>query len=514
MHIDIPQLLASSSPPTEAERVHLNQLLDTTNDEIFRLTAAINKLVLDREALRQNVASYQAILASIRRLPEDMLREIFVRCLPSNKAANTMTTEAPLLLGLVCRSWREISLTTPALWASIHVRFFQNLEPLQIQRLSREAQAWIARSGTCPLTVELLSSHHIGPPVVEFVESLTRLATRWCQIRIEAPAQALTSLKTLSKNDVPRLEEFSHSEMTRRFTDRGCDDLWESLDILAGNRLRDLGLCNIMMQNLGLATSKVNFGQLTRLNLVTGIRTALMSIGEILARCLNLVTCDLSISSMYSTAVSWNFPPITLLHLLTLDLNIFGYMKQGGSGRPDELEEFISAFMVPRLSSFKHTLPKVTYWVSIAQRSAIENLTMPLMHLASDSVLPYLRSSTIKRLKLDVSFNKWLPVDIERTESADLELLMAIDNEIVCPFLEVLELDNFCYSTATFVDLVKQRAGFRSSDGTRPLKVVHATFLEEPDRDVLSQLDDLVASGLSLSVIYHGPKRSNRVTVR
>ncbi|KAJ7592527.1 hypothetical protein C8J56DRAFT_928889, partial [Mycena floridula] len=474
MHIDIPELLASSALPTEAERAYLNQLLSTSNNEISRLTVAIDKLVLEREALQQNVASFQAILAPIRRLPEDMLREIFVHCLPPKRAADTMTTEAPLLLGLICRSWRVISLTTPALWASIRVQFFQNLKPLQVQRLSKEAQAWIARSGTCPLTVELLSSHHIEPPVVEFVESLTRLATRWRQIRIEGPAQALTSLKTLSKNDVPRLEEFSHSEMTRRYTDRGCDDLWESLDILAGNRLRDLGLRNVMMQNLGLATSKVNFGQLTRLSLGAGSRMTLMSIGEVLARCLNLVTCDLSASSTDSTAASWNFPPIILLHLLTLNLNIFGYMERG-LGRPDELEEFLSAFTVPQLSSFKHDGRKASHWLSIAQRSAIENLTMPLVHLRHESVLPYLRSSIIKRLKLNVSYNQQLPwhvESVERIESADLELLMATNNavEVVCPLLEVLELDYFCYSSATFVDLVKQRAGFRSSDGIRPLK--------------------------------------------
>ncbi|KAJ7592592.1 hypothetical protein C8J56DRAFT_479513 [Mycena floridula] len=133
MQVDIPALLASSSLPTEAERAYLNQLLNTSNDEISRLTAAIDKLVLEREALQCNVVSYKAILAPIRRLPEDMLREIFVSCLPSNKAAAIAITEAPLLLGRICLSWREIALSTPALWASIHVHILHFLGLADVQ---------------------------------------------------------------------------------------------------------------------------------------------------------------------------------------------------------------------------------------------------------------------------------------------------------------------------------------------------------------------------------------------
>ncbi|KAJ7592577.1 hypothetical protein C8J56DRAFT_1045048 [Mycena floridula] len=226
MHIDIPELLASSSLPTEAERAYLNQLLSTSNDEISRLTAAIDKLVLERETLQQNVASYQAILAPIRRLPEDMLREAFVHCLPSNEAAATVITDTPLLLGRICRSWREIALSTPALWASIHVQFFQNFKPPQVQRLSKEASAWVARSGACPLTIRVDYGGCEDPLAIEFIESLTNLSKRWRSLEIRAPAEWLVWLASLSNSDDLWLQSFSHSA-PRQSDSQIRETLWQ-----------------------------------------------------------------------------------------------------------------------------------------------------------------------------------------------------------------------------------------------------------------------------------------------
>ncbi|KAJ7592785.1 hypothetical protein C8J56DRAFT_1045245 [Mycena floridula] len=85
-----------------------------------------------------------------------------------------------------------------------------------------------------------------------------------------------------------------------------------------------------------------------------------------------------------------------------------------------------------------------------------------------------------------------------------MDLFMAIDNasDVVCPFLEVLELPNFQFSDQIFVKLVKRR---RNSEGKSHLKVVRANFNGSSgiQLDVLSQLDELVASGLSMSISYY-----------
>ncbi|KAJ7592561.1 hypothetical protein C8J56DRAFT_479293 [Mycena floridula] len=498
MHINIPELLASSSPPSEAERAHVNQLLDISNDEICRLTATIDKLVLERELLQRNVASYEAILAPIRLLSDDVLREIFVSCLPPNKAAATATADAPLLLGLICRYWRQLSLSTPALWASIQVQFSPSLASVDVQRLCDEAKAWLARSGTCPLTIQLSDINCKHPDsAINFVRSLTRFSNRWRSIEIDAPATWLTSLVSLSKSEVPKLEKFSHLS-----GDVGCGDLWQSLGILESERLNELGLCNSIL-NINMSLSNINFGQLTRLNLDVGYQSTPTYISRILTRCRNLVACHIRINIVHPATLSyeWTFEPVTLHRLLNLSLSTTGYSDRT-SNLLDELEEFLSRIKLPQLSSFKHTIPRVTSWLSVAQRSPIENLTLFLAHLGDESVVQYLRSSiSIKRLRINFAYDsRNAPESIAR-----MTLLMTTEDagKVICPCLEVLELPRFIFPSTTFVDLVKRRAAFRGSDGNTPLKVVHATFVRiTVDLKVLSQLDDLVASGLALSVVY------------
>ncbi|KAJ6554425.1 hypothetical protein B0H19DRAFT_868891, partial [Mycena capillaripes] len=48
-------------------------------------------------------------------LPTEITVEIFTHCLPDEPCV-PRTDTAPLLLGRICRTWREISLATPELW--------------------------------------------------------------------------------------------------------------------------------------------------------------------------------------------------------------------------------------------------------------------------------------------------------------------------------------------------------------------------------------------------------------
>ncbi|KAJ7601142.1 hypothetical protein C8J56DRAFT_880671 [Mycena floridula] len=508
--MEIDELLASGSPPTQAQRAHLNRLIDTSNDEISRLNAAIDKLITEREMLQQNVASYKAFLAPIRRLPGDMLRDIFVSCLPMNKAADIAITDAPLLLGRVCRSWRELAMSTPQLWASIHVRFAENLDSTTVQRLCDEAQTWIARSGICPLTVKVGNSGCTSPILVKFIQSLTRFSTRWRSIELEAAAVWLTPLMSLSKNGVPRLEKFSHSELRHRdtmkeFTD--CERLWLSSAILGGEQLRDLTLQNPMVANPDvLAMSKIRFGQLTRLTLEVGRRTTLEFVADIFNRCPNLIACCVTITDRmpqgHPATNEGHFTPMNLPCLSTFDLTV-----RGGPSN-DSIEDFFSNLHLPQLSSFKLNVETVSSWISVAESSSVsvESLAISFAALQHASVLEYLCTSTsIKRLRITDPGSYTL----EAAGIHDMTSLLPINNfgDIACPNLEVLELHNIqSFTDSTFVEFVRKRAAFRNIEGKTQLKAVHATFYRSADIRVLSQLEDLITAGLSLSISYQSDR--------
>ncbi|KAJ7204619.1 hypothetical protein C8J57DRAFT_1100717, partial [Mycena rebaudengoi] len=78
----------------------------------------LHDLEHSRAATRRQL---NTILDPIARLPLEITSDIFMRCLPEVCRPNART--APILFLNVCATWAEIALSTPALWATIHVDF-------------------------------------------------------------------------------------------------------------------------------------------------------------------------------------------------------------------------------------------------------------------------------------------------------------------------------------------------------------------------------------------------------
>ncbi|KAJ6594657.1 hypothetical protein B0H19DRAFT_912125, partial [Mycena capillaripes] len=100
--------------------------LKRLDEEIADLQKAINKLAAERDGLGTFVESHKALISPVRRLPLDIIQEIFVACIPTHRNCVMSASEAPVLLGRICSSWRAISLSTPRIWARIHI-----VEPAQ-----------------------------------------------------------------------------------------------------------------------------------------------------------------------------------------------------------------------------------------------------------------------------------------------------------------------------------------------------------------------------------------------
>ncbi|KAJ6595071.1 hypothetical protein DFH09DRAFT_887300, partial [Mycena vulgaris] len=70
------------------------------------------------------ITSLKGVLSPIRRIPPEILAEIFLNCRQNSRASEfysiTDPSEAPLLLGRVCSSWRVIAHGTPRLWDALY----------------------------------------------------------------------------------------------------------------------------------------------------------------------------------------------------------------------------------------------------------------------------------------------------------------------------------------------------------------------------------------------------------
>ncbi|KAJ7662952.1 hypothetical protein B0H17DRAFT_909987, partial [Mycena rosella] len=121
------RILHTNAVPSDADCQRIRDLLAGPRKEAADLSAEISRIqeLLDeltekRDALDDFIAAHSALISPARRLPEDIVRDIFVACLPSNRNALILSDEAPLLLCQICSAWRQLALLTPRLWASVH----------------------------------------------------------------------------------------------------------------------------------------------------------------------------------------------------------------------------------------------------------------------------------------------------------------------------------------------------------------------------------------------------------
>ncbi|KAJ7140571.1 hypothetical protein C8R43DRAFT_830219, partial [Mycena crocata] len=73
-----------------------------------------------QEQKTRDLAALKAIISSIRRIPPEILAEIFLFCVDPVKLRSDYSIDSPrqppLLLCHVCALWRAVAVNTPRLW--------------------------------------------------------------------------------------------------------------------------------------------------------------------------------------------------------------------------------------------------------------------------------------------------------------------------------------------------------------------------------------------------------------
>ncbi|KAJ7763787.1 hypothetical protein B0H16DRAFT_1801170 [Mycena metata] len=84
-----------------------------------------------QEHALQSIAAWKVVPSPVRRLPFDILAEIFVfRVVPSLRSRSTSADdprEPPILMSHVCALWRNVALNTPRLWSDLIFLFSKSL---------------------------------------------------------------------------------------------------------------------------------------------------------------------------------------------------------------------------------------------------------------------------------------------------------------------------------------------------------------------------------------------------
>ncbi|KAF4614190.1 hypothetical protein D9613_007582 [Agrocybe pediades] len=150
----------------------------------------IQELTEMREQSQSSLKKLESLLAPIRRIPLELLDNIFIHCLPRERFMKPDITEAPISIMGVCRVWRDISINVPELWTSLDLtekerNLPRRTDPNQCNRTAL-LDLYFKRAGSrLPLSLCIDD----GPDTVPFNITTTyrKLSHRWQHLKVYQP---------------------------------------------------------------------------------------------------------------------------------------------------------------------------------------------------------------------------------------------------------------------------------------------------------------------------------------
>ncbi|EDR15522.1 uncharacterized protein LACBIDRAFT_301988 [Laccaria bicolor S238N-H82] len=550
--------------PNDPEIDHIKKLLSEPlaqladlDKEIVRTRATLKNLIGKHGALHNKIKAHRALISPVRRLPPDVLGEIFFHCLPQHRNPAMSAKEAPVLLGRVCSSWRTIVLSTPRLWARIHIptpntvftrpptpQDHEQLDPGFVDKISHRSKAaeeWIEKSGACPLSISIHMPSYVdtrsrvaGWAFERVTEQLISSRHRWRSLTVRAMDPAFTHLKNIAAEDLPLLESISLVRLHSGWPPHPSSappKPWSLCGLLAAPHLRSLSL-SFAYENF--ANLPVKWAQLTKLELDTegyvhgpihqGI--SYQNVKKVLSQCPGLVTCALRLSHPEPLHEMVKFD-VRLPRLRNLLLNV-SYAAFGHIFNYFELPqlhniEFKQPFI--RTASSLDISLSVPVDILLQNGGTLRSLSLDLYSMRKEDLIICLQSSPgITHLRLSAALAP--PFALVDTQSnAELEPVMndAILTlltpssspdlpSVLCPLLEEFECkggsQSLHFSDDALVQFLLKRCKYaRKGDGTGPLLKRVSVYLDRTqpdDSDVggLKRIEEVRREGVEVDLKY------------
>ncbi|KAL0957001.1 hypothetical protein HGRIS_003102 [Hohenbuehelia grisea] len=364
-----PVLETTNVPPDESQaRDILTDVQTATKDiavldeEIHQATLYLERLRISRDGLKQHVQRCRRVLSPIRRLPPELLSEIFIYCNINEHRVNTDLLDVrkcPWTLGRVCGFWRAVANSTSQLWCEIRV-VLGYLPKIPAHDLIELMETIVHRSGEHPLkvTMESCGEGALFHPVMGVLAAESR---RW-QV-LDTQSDILPNLAAIAGR-VPMLREINFHEMRVTVWRGEQEQLYE--DIFSAVPL----LRKVDAQYLDLFTARLPFSQLTHLS---GQFQSAFDAYEVLKEATNLVKLSLNFegdSGVEARQIPHlSSPLITLPHLRELELVV------------GDSVTFLDHFILPALTTLKYWNFSQDAWAVQVLPALFRRSTCPLAWL-------------------------------------------------------------------------------------------------------------------------------------
>ncbi|KAF8816839.1 hypothetical protein BYT27DRAFT_7154233 [Phlegmacium glaucopus] len=564
--------LNSNYAATDSESLEIQTLLKVPTSRLEELSIRLqeldeqySKIQSEQTSLLLSISEHRALISLVRKLPIEILQEIFVACLPTTHNAVMCKEEPPILLTQICSSWRNIAHSTPQLWKSIHIAVpcttpgmyatgYANIQSVVEQVFHRRSEAvleWITRSAACPLDISLsisLTEWENSLPdgfYDRIIEYLIRFSERWKEISFSAPYQALVPVAALPPSKVPLLESLSLNCSRLHFTSDlpthlSSQSVWKTSGVMKAPKLR--GICLTQLHE-DATRLPINWSQLTNLSLEgTSWNTSSLSVPmayKILSSCRNLICCRLDIGIIMD-----NEEPAfceTSTALVSLPFLTRLSVREGAS-----LAKLFTLLHLPSLTTLEfHT----AIWPTSESNTGLLTLLMlsqsMIRHLITDPqffkrqdfirclrLCPLLKSLTIRRSQAmscppppwpqadiptcgvdDAFLNMFTSssssdVDNSNDDHGDEEPDNGLDGPL-CPNLEIFESSSETeFSETTLLQFVKRKNGNNGDPpipGLAKLKTLFIVFRCHRLDEIKSEIELHKQAGLKATILFHPP---------
>jgi len=465
MYLLSPVTLGAHVAPSSEQALHIRDILSKKQADLLRLDlevtrvqALLTQLIHDQDETRKYVQVHQAFLAPIRRIPLEILQEIFIHCLPSGRYIRPDALKAPLLLGQICVLWRRAALSTPPLWNSLAIQLSQRNYDRRIALM----KSWLARSSERPISLFAYLPIADDDAINKFLQIFNSCLHRWKNLRLTLPLRCNNEVLNAFNRGTPLLER-----LEMRFSPIDWEDALPAagrlnLTARSAPRLRSFSWSshNFLRVIISLHTT-----QLTDINVDYSF--SIPECLEVLRHCPKLVTCQfraIGESATSPTDVPFSSPILLPdLHSLTLIAT-------------QPLETLFDHLTLPALHTLKVTDigyenndPRVwsqSRFTALLERSecALQYLHLLNVLTSEDELIQTLQWTTNSLVELWLLDLRGITVVMDRI----LRLLTAretTDGQIacLCPKLEVMKLGK-CLSSSDGVlaSMVESRWKFSS----------------------------------------------------
>ncbi|KJA13934.1 hypothetical protein HYPSUDRAFT_72809 [Hypholoma sublateritium FD-334 SS-4] len=301
--------------------------LRATNDEATRLQLRLSVLSAEKQHLTKIISPYKALISPFRRLPNDVLREVFLACLPTEHNPHLDVRQASLLLTFISNHTRQVALSTPRLWAAIHIPLISQESTSNKHRavnrvMSKRENAveeWIlCRSGACDIPVPLYEAWTERPSAESYKKIFETIASAAPRLRRLSLTLLVKSFRhfcdVLGRSTLPRLK-FLTFKLVHNFDDIGSSIMaFNASSLVTATNLRNLclstGAANYSVYNM-------NWAHITDISLGKNGAVSMTSVDSVLRLCSQLRSCALCID------LDGAVPRASLLHLTALSLSFY-----------------------------------------------------------------------------------------------------------------------------------------------------------------------------------------------